>query len=112
MVTYSIQKPKQYCSSSSAKSARDSIFFIRKRIPQRNGVKSERTDTYEPDKWSCIALTTRTTQSMAFELFLSKKLNKAEENDWLLHNEKGEHESFSNGYLVEKSPEGYVSGQI
>lgn len=42
---------------------------------------------------------------MAFELFLSKKLNKAEENDWLLHNEKGEHESFSNGYLVEKNQE-------
>merc|ERR1712131_307925 len=41
---------------------------------------------------------------MAFELFLSKKLNKAEENDWLLHNEKAD-DGLVNGYLVEKSSE-------
>ena len=58
---------------------------------------------------------------MAFELFLSKKLNKAEENDWLLnHNlndghENNEHDwqqpaaagqtlvsANQNGYLVER----------
>ena len=45
------------------------------------------------------------TRSMAFELFLSKKLNKAEENDWLLHNEKSADHGWpnQNGYLVEKT---------
>ena len=42
---------------------------------------------------------------MALELFLSKKLNKAEENDWLLSNEKHDPDgtAWSNGYLVEKT---------